>query len=215
MQLLDYIPSSGKTRGAKRGESMKNGFIRKHLYGDIRKSDGWMFFAYRWKNGKYQENWRSPESFNKSLKQTVAYSQNYRALKPEKVKKSRRNWVVNNREKYNQINYRWMKNHPDKTLEFSGKRRARQINATLMIGRDQQGIIDSIYQCSVRVSKCTGIKHHVDHIIPLSKGGYHIPPNLQVLPAVINMRKRDKLPSEFMARFPEDPNDPRDTHPRK
>lgn len=33
--------------------------------------------------------------------------------------------------------------------------------------------------------------YHVDHIIPLSKGGLHIPSNLQYLPAVINMKKRD------------------------
>lgn len=33
--------------------------------------------------------------------------------------------------------------------------------------------------------------YHVDHIIPLSKGGLHYPDNLQYLPAVINMRKHN------------------------
>ena len=33
--------------------------------------------------------------------------------------------------------------------------------------------------------------YHVDHIKPLSKGGHHAPSNLQYLPAVINVTKKD------------------------
>ncbi len=35
---------------------------------------------------------------------------------------------------------------------------------------------------------------HVDHIIPVSKGGGHTYENLQILPAVENLRKGAKLP---------------------
>lgn len=34
-----------------------------------------------------------------------------------------------------------------------------------------------------------GDKFHVDHIIPLSKGGCHVHTNLQVIPAIDNLRK--------------------------
>jgi len=39
----------------------------------------------------------------------------------------------------------------------------------------------------------TGIQHHVDHIIPLSKGGLHHPDNLQILTAEENLKKGAKL----------------------
>lgn len=35
--------------------------------------------------------------------------------------------------------------------------------------------------------------YHVDHIIPLSRGGWHTAENLQYLPAAINMNKKTKL----------------------
>lgn len=39
------------------------------------------------------------------------------------------------------------------------------------------------------------VKHRVDHIIPLSKGGLHHLDNLQILKAVDNLRKWCKLPN--------------------
>lgn len=39
-----------------------------------------------------------------------------------------------------------------------------------------------------------GKKMHVDHIMPLSKGGKHVANNLQILPNGINMRKGTRCP---------------------
>lgn len=38
--------------------------------------------------------------------------------------------------------------------------------------------------------------YHVDHIIPISKGGLHHEDNLCYLPAILNMQKQAKLPEE-------------------
>jgi hypothetical protein len=209
---LDYIPSKGITRGATRGETMRDGFIRKYLNGDIRKSDGMVFYAYRYLNGKYQENWRSQESYQKSLKHDVEAARVYRKENAEKVKKANRRWVENNRDKVSATQRRWyakdldhsraivkkwQKENPEKLASIHAKRRAFEKNSILMLHKDQWKIIDAIYECSTRITQCTGIQHHVDHIIPISRGGYHIHTNLQVLPAVVNIRKKDKLPHEF------------------
>jgi len=39
-----------------------------------------------------------------------------------------------------------------------------------------------------------GHKMHVDHVIPLARGGLHHEDNLQILPAGINMRKGVSCP---------------------
>jgi 5-methylcytosine-specific restriction endonuclease McrA len=209
---LDYIPSKGITRGATRGETMRDGFIRKYLNGDIRKSDGMVFYAYRYLNGKYQENWRSQESYQKSLKHDVEVGRIYRKENAEKVKKANRRWVENNRDKVSATQRRWyakdldhsraivkkwQKKNPEKLTAIWAKRRSYEQHAILMLHKDQWKIIDAIYDYSRRITKCIGIPHHVDHIMPISRGGYHIHTNLQVIPAILNQRKKDKLPHEF------------------
>ncbi|MFZ4708219.1 MAG: hypothetical protein ACOYMH_00065 [Zwartia sp.] len=54
--------------------------------------------------------------------------------------------------------------------------------------------IESIYKECQKISKETGILHHVDHIVPL-KGkivsGLHWEDNLQIIPAKLNMQKNN------------------------
>ena len=37
------------------------------------------------------------------------------------------------------------------------------------------------------------VVHHVDHIIPLSKGGAHHQDNLRIVTAKVNLQKKDKI----------------------
>lgn len=55
--------------------------------------------------------------------------------------------------------------------------------------------IEEIYQTAKRISLNTGIKHEVDHIIPLQGelvSGLHVPENLQIIPKRENRKKRNK-----------------------
>jgi len=49
------------------------------------------------------------------------------------------------------------------------------------------------YQDARRLTKETGIEHHVDHVIPLAKGGPHLPWNLQVITKDENLSKGAKI----------------------
>ena len=53
-----------------------------------------------------------------------------------------------------------------------------------------------IYRESERLTRETGIQHHVDHIIPVKLGGRHIPENLRIITAAENHRKSASLPDD-------------------
>lgn len=59
-----------------------------------------------------------------------------------------------------------------------------------------RGLMLGFYRIARRISQCTGIRFHVDHIIPLCGrlvSGLHVPANLRVIPAKINVHKSSKF----------------------
>ena len=76
-------------------------------------------------------------------------------------------------------------------------RRATKLKATpIWLTTEQKNQINNIYKNCLNITKQTGIKHNVDHIIPL-KGkkvcGLHVPWNLQILTATENNSKNNRL----------------------
>jgi len=102
-------------------------------------------------------------------------------------------WRLENRERYIKHAISWNKSHPEKRKALEANRRVRSVQGNVMLHYSQMKIIDTIYESSKRISDCIGINHHVDHIVPISKGGYHVHTNLQIIPAIINFRKSNKL----------------------
>lgn len=77
------------------------------------------------------------------------------------------------------------------------KRRASKVEATPdWLTQDQERQIEDFYWLAKDLQSVTGEVYHVDHIAPL-KGknicGLHVPWNLQVLPADINLSKSNKF----------------------
>lgn len=127
----------------------------------------------------------------------------YREANREKAK-------VYNRVRYNtiktQIEFKekakaWSSNYakanPESRCALEGKRRSSKLQRTpeWLTSSDLVNI-KGFYAMSIRISKCLGIVHHVDHIVPLrgkTVSGLHVPWNLQVLPAKLNISKGNKL----------------------
>lgn len=99
----------------------------------------------------------------------------------------------------------WQRNHPEKARANRAKRRARERNALVSLTSEQRKAIEDIYKRAkeaprVRCYLCGKLipkgHRHVDHIVPLAKGGKHVPSNLAIVCDQCNWHKHTKLPQE-------------------
>jgi hypothetical protein len=91
----------------------------------------------------------------------------------------------------------WKKNNAGHNSAIMAKRRADKLQRTpAWMTKEQLAAIDKLYKQAVWLTKITGVKWHVDHIVPLkgkNVSGLHIPDNLQVIPALENIKKGNRL----------------------
>lgn len=121
----------------------------------------------------------NPQAHRESVKKSVqknysaklARNNKYRLENPEKVKEWKRKDRIENK---------------SRILADNAKRRSLQQGET-------SEKIEQLYALrDFYISMSLGDNFHVDHIIPLSRGGKHIFDNLQVIPAIDNLRKGAK-----------------------
>ena len=81
-----------------------------------------------------------------------------------------------------------------KNKEYVGKK----INATPpWLTEDHSKEMQGFYWLAQDLGRVTGEPYHVDHIVPLQGKnvcGLHVPWNLQILPAYLNLRKSNSFP---------------------
>jgi 5-methylcytosine-specific restriction endonuclease McrA len=92
---------------------------------------------------------------------------------------------IRNRESY--------KKNPEYYIAKSNNRQRnfRKIPLTL----DERRRIQALIGQARLLSKQTGVPHEVDHIWPISRGGWHHPSNMRVITKEENRRKGSKLPT--------------------
>ena len=99
-----------------------------------------------------------------------------------------------NAEKKRKIASDWAKANRAKRAEIWAAYYTAKLQAMpVWVDREQ---IKKIYAQARAVSLATGIKHHVDHIIPLqgvNVSGLHVPWNLQILTATQNAIKKNRV----------------------
>lgn len=134
---------------------------------------------------KWQQENRQPAFMGPPLPRHILIarhreaSEAWREANPEKMKDARRAYYRAN---------------PHVQAEVTRRRQARQIQATPAWANVQA--MQAYYAEAKRLEGETGIRHEVDHIIPLQGKivcGLHCEANLQVLPMTQNRRKSNHL----------------------
>ena len=177
----------------------------KHKMGDVR-DDGMIFLQYK-SNRKNPEYWVTPDQYDKYIKNTIIRLKLYKERNKQKIDEYHKNYRQENKQKQkthfakyynkdkkNSVNrvLKWEKENPEKNNEIIAKRRSQKKHGIISLSKEQRKIMRCFYKQADRLEKRFGLQFHVDHIIPLSKGGLHIPTNLQVLPARLNLKKNSR-----------------------
>ena len=118
----------------------------------------------------------------------------WRANNPEHLYHYERQIWEKKGEKRRQQYRDWAKKNQAKLAAKTGFRRALRDKATPP-WVDKEAL-QKIYKDCHNQTKATGVRHHVDHIVPLKHThvcGLHVPWNLQLLTASENSRKKNKL----------------------
>lgn len=112
-------------------------------------------------------------------------------------------WRKDNPEKAKQIQKKtgrkWHVSHPLKVIEHKHRRRARKLNAPgSYTAQDARNIYNfQNGRCKYCNADLEVTGKHLDHVIPLSRGGSNWPTNLQYLCPHCNCSKKNKMPWEW------------------
>lgn len=117
----------------------------------------------------------------------AAHNATYRKANPEKRAAQHAAYYAANPEKFAAHN----RNRRSRARNAEGKHTAADIRA---IFASQRGLCAN---CLCKLFKSGKQKYHVDHIMPLARGGNNWPSNLQCLCPACNLSKSSKHPAEW------------------
>lgn len=111
---------------------------------------------------------------------------------PEKAQAARRGYHARNKERRVAESRQWALLNKDKRRATDAKRKAAKLRATPKWASEEA--IQAIYAEARRLELATGIRMHVDHVVPLQSPivcGLHWEGNLQILPGAENESKKN------------------------
>lgn len=95
------------------------------------------------------------------------------------------------------LDQRWER-RSQRNLDVGARRRARKRGATIEHFTRQEIIDRDDATCHICGKRCEPREIHLDHVIPLSRGGEHSRANVKVACAECNIRKGATMPSDVI-----------------
>lgn len=157
--------------------------------------------AYHVKN-REKLNARHRVRYGENRERELAKANAYAAEHREERRERDRAYLATHRDEIREVKRQYRKDHRVERKESEALRRARKAGVTVV---DREGI-KRIYrrarECKVvRCYLCNRLiplgERHVDHIVPLSRGGEHNPGNLAIACFGCNTSKSNKMPEEI------------------
>jgi 5-methylcytosine-specific restriction endonuclease McrA len=149
-------------------------------------------------NDRRNEDRRKRHAANPQIKREQ--KRKHRLANIEKYRRRQKEVSVRFRDEYLQRVLQWQRDNPDKVRAREARRRARKIaaegfhtDADIREIYDEQGGVCAY--CFVPLP----VDYHVEHFIPLSKGGSNWPENLRIACPICNAKKGARDPLEFLA----------------
>jgi hypothetical protein len=124
---------------------------------------------------------------------SIAYNVKWRKEHADLRAAGRARWAAANPEKHAAGKIKWKRTHVAAVNAAHSRRRATKIQATPAWANEF--FIEEAYHLAQLRTKATGFEWHVDHIVPLRSKlvcGLHVETNLQVIPAVKNLKKGNR-----------------------
>ena len=121
----------------------------------------------------------------------------WRKNNPDKMAKYQSEWTKRNKEQSKQAIKLWKSTNKDAVDASTAKRRASKLQATASwYGELDELVMVEAFDLARLRYRATGIKWHVDHMIPLQAkeaSGIHCASNIQVIPEKLNVSKANKM----------------------
>jgi Vacuolar protein sorting-associated protein len=130
------------------------------------------------------KKWDEENKEHKREQQKKYYEEN-----KEKVLEKNKKWREENKEKVLEKNKKWREENPHLRRASAQKRRAWKKAALPQLTDNDNFALKILSE----EASMLGEGWHLDHIVPLSKGGLHHPDNLQIVRSSYNLSKSDKL----------------------
>ena len=131
----------------------------------------------------------------KEKRKNSDYSKNYYQENKEKSRERLRGWQRANRDKTRQWCRDYYQDNRQKEITRSIHKRQVRFGRSIPLTPKQEQEIKDFYWLAKDLTAVSGETYHVDHIVPLqgdSVCGLHVPWNLQILPADINLSKGNR-----------------------
>lgn len=161
--------------------------------GNVYQNDGLSRTCKECQHAYYECNKTRISASNKKSQRKNKEKNNARKLRwakanPLKVRKTNQLYYERNKDKITEYNKKWVKENPLARRSIAQKRNIKKKNGTIQeftIKQLEQRMEVFGFCCSY----CGGAFDHIDHLIPIARGGYHCLANLRPACQDCNLRK--------------------------